>query len=428
MSFQDFQKSFNRWTAREIGFLILAAILIILVISALGVANYYLAGLLPDGGEFYLLRTGGRAFLFDRIEPYSGTVPAQVQEQVYGRSALPGEDVYILDIPFHLLIVFFSLAIPPDVLIARTVWMALTEIGLAAFIILSFRLLDRRVPIFLIVLLFLAGFTSYYAYQSFLEGSPIILLSLIFAGTLLSLRGGLDELAGALLVLSTFQWEISAPFLLLIVLRVFWERRWRVFGGSGMLLFVLGALSFFIYPGWVVRFLRAAWNSFRIGFGFSMHDALASLWPDFGSTLGWVLTAILIVLLGYEWRGSRGDRQNRLIWTVALTFTVTPLLGLRMEMDQFVPLTLPVILIVVIARERWQRFGNGIALLLLLFFFGLPWLVHIQGLPLDTPLLDDEILFLFWPVSTFIGLYWVRWWTIRPPDIWVDQLEKMKQQ
>ena len=251
MSFQKFQRFPNRFTARDIGFLVLAAIVITLTILALGAASYYFAGSLPDGGELYLLRTGGRAFLFDRIEPYSGVVPARVQEQVYDRSAQPGEDAYILDIPFHLMIIFFPLALIPDAFIARAFWMALSAIGLAVFIYFLLRLLDRQVPIFLAILIFFACFASFYAFQSFLEGSPVILLGLAFSSILLSIRAGLDELTGALIVLSSFQWEISGPFLLFIVLWVFWERRWRVISGIAMLAFVLGAISFFLYPGWV---------------------------------------------------------------------------------------------------------------------------------------------------------------------------------
>ena len=255
MSFQDFQKAPNRLTARDIGFLALAVVIVILALFALAVGNYYLADLLPDGGEFYLLRTGGRAFLFDQIEPYSGVVPARVQEQVYGRSALPGEDVYILDIPFHLLIVFFPLALFPDALMARAFWMALLEIALFGLIYLwisiagpanstlIWRFDIYRLSLHLSMLI-----------NSFLEGSPTVLLGLAYAGILLSLRCGLDELAGALMVLSSFQWEMGGPFLLFIVLWVFWERRWRVFIGAGMLAFILFVISFFWYPGWVVAF------------------------------------------------------------------------------------------------------------------------------------------------------------------------------
>jgi hypothetical protein len=60
----------------------------------------------------------------------------------------------------------------------------------------------------------------------------------------------------------------------------------------------------------------------------------------------------------------------------------------------------------------------------LLFFFGLPWLLFIRGVPQGLGLRADEILFLFWPVLAVIGLYWVRWWVIRPPRTWLDNLQR----
>lgn len=420
MSFQDFQKAPNRLTSRDVGLLALVVVIVILVVSALGAANYYLAGLLPDGGEFTLLRTGGRAYLFDSIDPYSGSVPARVQERVYDRAALPGENPYILDIPFHLLIVFFPLALFPDELMARAFWMALTEIALFGLIFFSIRLLRRHIPRIFAVLIFAACCASLYAYLSFLESSPAILLGLAYAGILLSLRAGLDELTGALLVLSSFQWEIGGPFLLFIVLWVVWERRWRVFSGVAMLSFILYAITLFIYPGWVMPFWRAAWNSLRTGFGFSTHEILGALWPDYGSTLGWVLTAALVIALGYEWRAARDAKSHRFVWAAFLTIAVTPLLGQRVQMDQLVLLSMPLMLIVAVSRERWRKFGIAIVFMILLFFFGLPWLLYTQGAPQGIGLTGEELLFLFWPVFVTIGLYWMRWWIIRPPRTWMD--------
>ncbi|MFN2153527.1 MAG: glycosyltransferase family 87 protein [Anaerolineales bacterium] len=423
MSFQEFQKAPNKLTTREIGFILLALVVGALVIYALAVGNYYLANTLPDGGEFYLLRTGGRSFMLDRIEPYSASVPERVQKQVYGRPAAVGEDVYILDIPFHLLVIFFPFGLFPDASMARAFWMALSEIALAIFIYFSFRALGRKLPYVFITAIAIAGFTSFYVYRSFLEGSPAIFLGLAYVGILLSLRVGRDELAGALMALSAFQWEMGGPFLLFIVLWVFWKKRWRVFAGAGMLAFILLTISFFLYPGWVLPFLRAAWNSFRASSGFSAHDILAQLWPQFGSTLGWVLTAILIVTLGSEWRAVRDANFNRFTWAVCLTLAATPLLGYRMEMDQLVVLTMPIMLVILISRERWRKLGNGIAFLLLIFLFGLPWLLYVRGVPPEIGLQSDELLFLFWPVFAVIGLYWVRWWMIHPPRTWLDSFQ-----
>lgn len=422
MSFQDFQKSPNKLTSKDIRFLVLAGVVVILAALVLAIASIYFAILLPDGGEFYLLHTAGRSFMFERIEPYSASVPSHVQKLVYGRPALPGEDTYIFDIPFHLLIIHFPLALVSDILIARALWIALSVLALIGFIFFGFQLLDRKFPIFLGVLIFVTYFSSFYAYRAFLEGSSTILLGFALVGILLSIRAGLDELAGGLIVLSGFQWEAIGPFLLLVVLWVYWERRWRVIIGGAMLGFILLVISFFLYPGWALPFLRATWNNLRTGFGFSTHEILVQLWPDYGGMLGWILTAILVFGLGYEWFETRGADFHRLIWATSLTLAATPLLGIRTEMDRLVLLTLPVMLIIVISRERWRKLGNGIALFLLLFFSGVPWLLFAQGAPQNIGLQTDEVLFLFWPLFTVIGLYWMRWWMIRPPRTWLDQV------
>jgi hypothetical protein len=421
MSFQEFQKAPNRLSQREIGFLIVAAVVVLLVLYLLAITNNYLANLWPDGGEFTLLRAGGQAFLYDQLEPYSGTVAALVQEQVYGRPAKSGEDLYILDVPFHLLIFYFPLALIPKTLIARALWMALSEIALAGFLYFSFRLADRRIPPIFIGLIAISALTSYYLYRTLLEGSPTVLLALTYTGILFSLKAGHDEFAGALMAFSSFQWEMGGLFLAFVAMWVFWEKRWRVFAGVGMLAFVMLLISFLWYPGWVLPFLRAAWNNYRAGIGFSTHDLLQQIWPQSGSALGWFVTGILVLALGLEWLAAREKHFNHFLWAASLTLAATPLLGQRVELDQLFPLTLPIILVTIVARERWKKLGDGIAFLLLWFFFGLSWLSYEQGLPEWIGISQEQFLFLFWPVFTVLGLYWARWWMVRPPRTWLDR-------
>ena len=103
-----------------------------------------------------------------------------------------------------------------------------------------------------------------------------------------------------------------------------------------------------------------------------------------------------------------------------------PLLGYPVEMDQLIPLMLPIMLVIVYSRERWLKLGNGIAFFVLLFFFGFPWLLFIKGVPQSFGLQADQVLFLFWPVFAVVGLYWIRWWVIRPPRTWLDSLQLKK--
>ena len=87
-----------------------------------------------------------------------------MQEQVYGRPAQAGEDAYILDIPFHLFMAFFPLALYSDAQVTRAFWMAVLEIVLGLSIYFGIRFLDRQIPLIFILLISLAGFTSFYGY------------------------------------------------------------------------------------------------------------------------------------------------------------------------------------------------------------------------------------------------------------------------
>ena len=50
-----------------------------------------------------------------------------------------------------------------------------------------------------------------------MEASPVLLLGLIYAGILFALRAEQDELAGALMAVSLYYWEVGGPFLILVV-------------------------------------------------------------------------------------------------------------------------------------------------------------------------------------------------------------------
>lgn len=421
MSIQDFQKSERDSNRQVLAARLLIGIILLLVLLSIVAANYYLVPFLPEGAEFALLRTSSQSFLFNGENPYSGDIPARVQAQVYGRSALPGEDQYILDIPFYILIGSFPFAIILDAQIARALWMTLIEIGLAGFIFLSYRILNRSIPIKYIASLMIASFTSLYAYHSLIEGSLAIFLAFGFVGILILLRYGMDEFAGALIVLSSYQWEIGALFLLFILIWVIWERRWGVFIGIAMLMFILQVISSFWYPGWIMPFLRAAWQSYRTGFGFSTHEIIKNFSPEYGAIAAWIITAILVVTLLFEWSLARNAKYNRFLWVVCLTMAITPLIGFSIELHQLVVLILPIMLVITISREHWFKKDILAALFNIMIFFGIPWLLFLLDLP-D----KNTLIFLFLPISSVIGLYWIRWWMFRLPRNWSERISNIE--
>ena len=84
-------------------------------------------------------------------------------------------------------------------------------------------------------------------------------------------------------------------------------------------------------------------------------------------------------------------------------------------------LVIPLAFVFSVVYDRWRRAGAVVAFLLLLLVLLMPWALYLFALPMLKSNFGD-ILYLFLPVFTLLGLYWIRWWAIRPPRIWADSL------
>ena len=412
MTFHTPSKSLS---PRDYQFIALVIIVFLVICAALVSANLTLKG----GGDFYVHWVGARAFLFDKIDPYSGEVPARVQQLVYSDSAKAGDKPYILDTPFQLLLFYYPFSLFSDPTLARAIFTLMLELALFALAILSLRLTDWGAPrIFTILFIFFAVF-NFYTFQAIYEASPVLILGLLYIGILFSHRAGMDEITGALMAVSLYYWEVGAPFLILVFLRVYYEKRTRVFAGFFMLCFPLLFVSFLSYPNWIIPFLRATANNLRADFGFNIHAIFVHIWPSQGGMIAWVFIAALVIILGYEWSLARSRDYRRFYWASCLSFAVAPLLGFRTEMGNLAVLVIPFALIFAIVHDRWHRLGDGLTILLMLVVFTLPWVLYLFAVNRLGAIAQD-VIFLFLPLSTLIGLYWIRWWAIRPPRILSD--------
>lgn len=407
---------------RQIGILVLSVLLALAVLAGLAWANISFAAHYPGGVEFLLPWSGVRAYL-EQTDPYGAAVGEAVQRAAYGRPAPAGEFPYYLDYPFTILLLYFPFGLIPDFTLARGLWMLLLELAFFGLIFAGLRLADWYPGRLMLALLLLLALFWYPLLAALLAGGAAIWLALVYAGILWSLQHEADELAGALIALALFAWQIGGVFLLLILGRVIGLRRGRVFAGLGMAAFVLLAASFLVYPGWVLPFLRASFADLRAGGGLTPGEIFRALWPQFGGWPGWALTALLLAFMLMEWGTARLADAYRFYWTACLTLAITPLLGIPTEAANWPVLLLPVMLIFSIARRRWARRRNWVTIGLSLLFFVGPWGLYVYGIvrPAAPPL---AWLLMLLPAVTVLGLYWMRWWAIRPPVTWMDQLAR----
>ncbi len=421
MAFRDIRKS-RKWLSVEEIRLIFLALLILVFLTVL---NVYLARLLPGGEFFYLRWSGTRAFLVDQIEPYSSTIAERTQNMAYGRPAFSSEYPYVLNDPFYIVLLYTPLALFSDFTIARGLWMLFSEAALIGIIYYLLKLIEWEPPRWLLALIVVAGISGYYSVTSLGSGTPTAILTFLFILILFALRSFSDELAGALLFLAAYQWEVGGMFFLFVVVMVFANKRWGVLTGFGMSLFLFLVVSFLANPGWGLPYFRAVLSDWYRGTNLSFGHILSFWFPDLRISIGvWTSVAIGGILF-LEWIGSVEAPFRRIVWTASLTLAATPLMGFAIFPTNHVVLLPALILIAMLVWERWTRQREWFVLLLLLMAIFVPYGLYARIIT-NYNRLTFDLLTILPPMITIIGLYWMRWWAFRSPRTWFDQLGDRK--
>jgi hypothetical protein len=430
MAFQDIRKSRKRLSAEEIRIIAL----FLVVLAALLTLNLYLARSLPAGEWLFLRWNGARAFLVEKTEPYSTAIAERVQQIVYERRAFANEYRYVLSDPFYIILLYTPLVIIPDLVnwvlpsantgfeLVRGIWMLLAEIALVLSVVFSYWLSEWEPPRGLYFLLIAYGLINFFSLNALITASPTIFLTFLYLGILLALRALSDELAGALLLLVAYQWEVSGLFFLSILIFVIANRRWNVLAGFGMSLIILLFVSFLTSPGWGLPYLRAVISNLFQTVNVNLDQILSNWFPNERFSIAGGVSILLIIVVFLESLASTQTHFRRLVWTAALALSAMPLVGLAIFPSNYTVLILPLILIVALVWERWARQRFVRIAFLLILTFSVPFLLYLKTLDVYSPLYID-LLSVLPPVAAILGLYWMRWWAVRTPRIWADQFD-----
>jgi len=417
---------------------ILAIFLLVAVLTVgLLAVNWRLASQYGAGADFLPAWNGARAFIFEQsYDPYSRTIAEQTQLEVYGRAAREGEFPYALDIPFPLLLLYFSplyliqvlqLIFPsaavPDPIWMRAVWMTASEFGLLLLATYALRLTDWRPnrPFTLLLLAF--SLAWYYSLVAIADGSFSILLTVALLGALFAMRDFHDEVAGFLLAISAMKWEATLLLWLFIVIGAISARRWRVFSGMAMTWFVLGAVAFLVYPDWVWPYLRAVTANLRADVMLTPALFLNRWIPDYGARIATIVVPLLLLLLVVESFSAYRSRDfRRVAWAAALTVAITPLLGFSTTLANLAPLVFSFAVILPFAWERWEKHPYIILSLLTVLFFAFPFVLRWPSVAANPSSIG--LAFLLPSIIIILGLYWIRWYVVRPPRTWLDAVKR----
>jgi hypothetical protein len=403
---------------------ITALVLIVLAFASLGGLVWTNAALVrnrPVDKDFLVPWLGARTFIQYGESPYGDPATQRAQVVYYGRLATEGQDPLRLWLPFPVELFFFPIALVPDYVLARAIWMTCLEIALVTLAFLSIRLAGWKPGRLLLPMILLFPLFWVYGAFSLFSGNASGFIALALAGFLLAMRNERDELAGALLLLM-----VSAPRLTgLLAFFIFWwiifQRRWRILGGFLMGTVFLSGLAFLFLPGWLLEIPRGLLSHFAFNPGISLVGILTMWSPVVGLRLGWALAASLLLMLFLLWGNALNKDFRSFFWTACLTVSVTPLMGIPMVPMEYSFLFLPLILFLAILVERrswikrWSFTGIIMAAIL-----GLLWFLTFALESANAYLALSDFLFLFLPIALVLGLFWMRWWFIHPVPIGLE--------
>jgi hypothetical protein len=395
--------------------IVFAAFLALAILGGLVWANTVYVRDQPVEKDFLIPWLAARTFIQYGDSPYGEPAVQRAQIVYYGKLATEDEDQLQLWLPMPVELFYFPFALTTDYVLAYSLWMTFLEIALVALGFLSLRLTGWQPARTLLPFVLLFPVLWIYGAFSLNSGTGVGFIVLAMAGLLLALREERDELAGGLLLLVLFAPRMTVVFLFFITWWIIYHRRWRILWGFLMSLILLLALSFLFLPDWFIPFLGGLLTHLSNTPGFPLTNIFASWSPVIGPRVGWVISGGLLLVLFIEWGNTLRKDSRHFLWTVSLTLVATPLLGIPMLPGEYVFLFIPLVLFLSILDERWSRPRRwGVAGIALIVILAGSWLLPLRLSSANANTALTDFLFLLLPVLLLIGLYWMRWWYIRP--------------
>jgi len=391
-------------------------------------ANYIYALENPGGNDFLVHWVGTRALVIDGTSPYSDEVAIEIQTRAYGRPAKTGEHELRVAYPLYSVLVFLPYALISDFTMARALWLTTLEVALVALTFFSLRLTRWKLSLWFLPIFLLFSLLWYHSLRPLINGNAVILVALLIVGALLALRAGRDELAGVLLAFSTIKPHLVVIVIGFVLLWTLSQRRWRTLFWFIVVLAMLSALAALFIADWPLQNLREIMRYSSYNPPGTLGSAMAYWMPGIGRQIGWVVTGLLVLLVLGEWWLALRKEFRWFLWTACLTLTASQWIGIQTDPGNFIILYIAVVLIFSVWEERAGRAGRPVVLILMaLLFFG-PWVLFLRTVSYAEQPIQSPIMFFPLPLFLLIGLYWVRWWAIRPARLLIEDFRDYEEE
>ncbi len=391
---------------------------IVLMLLALGIANYQFAVRALGGNDFLPGWVAARQWLSEGLNPYEPAVSQEAQEMIYGRPANPedGETQALFLYPLWAMILYVPLSLLPYPL-ALALWMMILELGLPFLMWLGTRLFRWDPSPRMLVALMVFPIVCYHGIRSIVIGQFAVVEMLLIVASLISIQRRQDVLGGTLLALTLIKPQLSLPLMLFIILWSISAGRWRLLATAIAVPILLLGVSVLVNREWILWWLRSLVRYVEY---VDIRPPILAIGADLSSVGFWIALGLMFVLMLFmilQWFRAFDRSDHWFQWTTALTLVVTSLITIRTTSANLV-LTIPaLILILKVWLDRKKQAGTRTAWIVASALMAIIWLlffVTTQGQS------EHPILYLPLPLFALVGLLWSRWWITSGPGALID--------
>lgn len=375
----------------------------------------------PGAGEDFLPAWAGtRQFLLEGNSPYGAEANAFIENQYQAIDKGEGREPLSFLYPFYSVLIFAPFAMIPDFQLALRLWMVVLEVSVLLVGVASISLSKWHLStIYRIVLAVLLGLWVY-SVHPIIGGHASAIAALCLVGAFLAIRSNHEVIAGFLLAFSTIKPQATFLLILFILIWAISKRRWLLVWSSLLITIILAAVMSLFVPSWLSEYGRALLVFWFKSPPSSPGDFALINAPGVGRQVGWGITVLVIGTLLWEWRAALGQDFRHFYWAACLTLALTPVTGIPSTMENYILLIPAFVLVLSIWDERWGRIGwVMMTLSAAALFFGL-WAYYLNLRNRIFIPEENAVLFLVLPFFLAVGLYWSRWWAIRPPRLPLD--------
>jgi hypothetical protein len=270
---------------------------------------------------------------------------------------------------------------------------------------------------------------SYYSVRPLINANSSILVGLFIALALVAVRAEQDAWAGLFLALATIKPQIVILLVLFVLIWSIRERRFLIFWSFLGNLALMIAITSLLIPDWT-------WQNFRQVMAYPEYTlpgtpgAIFAEWlPGVGKQLGWALTIILTTTLIWEWRSAIKNNQRWFLWYAFFTLAATTKIGIRTATENYIVLLPAVVLVFAAWDQEWKSIGKVLIVISYILVLVGVWWLFLATLEVGAQPIQSPIMFFPLPIFLLIGLYWIRWWVLRPEkpilDRWRDNNRAM---